>query len=355
MKKIIRKYKKYGSEVNIECSLTCSQIEYLENNIHKSSVENIIKYRNPNIDDLYHIVKTCLHLGSVVSLEKCILMYGEELGKQKYDKLNSLKAITLENLVSKYGEDEGTRRFDEYCKKQAYTNSFEYKNKKHGWTKTKFDEFNKSRAVTLENLVSKYGEDEGTRRFDEYCKKQAYTNTEEYLGKSKYLEINSKKALTLENFIRKYGDDGKIKYEEYVRKSKSPYSKASQRLFSKLIRSEPFTHKKCYYAENGGEYGILDNNTYKKYDFVCPELNFAIEYHGDHYHGNPKLYHPNECLRGRGQTKVKAKERWEEDDYKLKLILEKRNIECITIWEYDYTKDPNKTIERILKHVRTKI
>ena len=36
-------------------------------------------------------------------------------------------ALTLENMIKKYGEMEGKIRWDSYCKKQSISNTFEYK------------------------------------------------------------------------------------------------------------------------------------------------------------------------------------------------------------------------------------
>lgn len=61
-------------------------------------------------------------------------------------------AVSLKTLTGKYGKEEGTKRFNDYCEKQRYTNSFEYKQQKQGWTKRQYDEYNKSRAVTLKTF-----------------------------------------------------------------------------------------------------------------------------------------------------------------------------------------------------------
>jgi len=55
---------------------------------------------------------------------------------------------TLDNMIRKYGEVEGKVKWDNYRKKQAESNTFEYKQKKYGWTKEQFDEYNKSRGVS---------------------------------------------------------------------------------------------------------------------------------------------------------------------------------------------------------------
>ncbi len=64
---------------------------------------------------------------------------------------NKKSASTLKNMVIKYGEIEGIKRWNIYREKQAISNSFEYKRDKYGWTREQFDEFNKSRGSIGEN------------------------------------------------------------------------------------------------------------------------------------------------------------------------------------------------------------
>ena len=218
------------------------------------------------------------------------------------------RAVTEKNLIDKYGEKEGKKRFEEYKVKQSISNTFEYKNKKYGMTEEEFKEFNKSRATTEDNMILRYGEEEGKKRFKKYRNRQSYAGCkEEYFiekygekeGKKKYIELNKKKKHSLETFILKYDErEGKKRFEEYMQNANSFYSKSSQALFWKIYEFLPEDVKeKTYFAENNNEFGIYDklNKTYRKYDFVISNLNFCIEYNGDHYHANPKMYSIDEC------------------------------------------------------------
>ena len=112
-------------------------------------------------------------------------------------------AITRDNLIKKYGVLDGAARWEQYKKKQAASNSFEYKKEKYGWTREKFDEYNSSRAQTLEKMIQRHGEFAGATKWEEYCIRQAYTNTKDYFiekygveqGTRKFLEINHKKSI----------------------------------------------------------------------------------------------------------------------------------------------------------------
>ncbi|NBP03586.1 MAG: hypothetical protein EBU90_26525, partial [Proteobacteria bacterium] len=258
-----------------------------------------------------------------------------------------------------YGEEEGKRRWKEYCNKQAYTNSYEYKNKKYGISYSEFVDYNKSRACTLQNSIKRYGEEEGKRRWKEYCDKQAYTNSAEYLGKEEYLRVNKLKSHCYESYLIRYGNEeiAKQKLEEYWKSKKVFYSKDSQKLFNELLLHECFKNKKCYYAELNNEYGLLDNLTkkYMFFDFVCPELKLVIEYNGDHFHGNPTIYLPSDYLKGKGCSNILAKEKWKQDEEKNLVIKTQRGFNVITVWESDYRENKLKVIERIIHYANNTI
>ena len=325
---------------------TEADLELLWNRRNTKRFKLLLRYNCPNkISILIRDTRRLKEIGARRHKDAFLICYGEKKGTERWESIP--KGVTLYNLQQKYGDEEGERRFNEYRNRQAYTNSKEYKN----MSQTEFDEFNKSRAVTLYNLQQKYGDEEGERRFNEYRNRQAYTNSKEYLG-DRYEDVNKRKALTLDNFISKYGDElGTIKYSEYMNKASSGYSKISQVLFHQLTKKTPFIDKKCYFAECNNEYGILYKNTYKKYDFTCPDLNIIIEFHGDHYHGNPKIYKPEDFLRGKGCTKTKAKDVWEMDKVKADLAMKERGFMVIVVWESEYKEDPNGVIDRIIKYV----
>ena len=104
-------------------------------------------------------------------------------------------------------------------------------------------QYNKSRAVTLKNQQIKYGEKLGKEKFESYCKKQSYVGCKleyfiekygEFEGTKKYNELNRKKALTLDNFIRIYGKQmGEEKFFEYKSKEHNFYSKISKTMHTR--------------------------------------------------------------------------------------------------------------------------
>lgn len=83
----------------------------------------------------------------------------------------------------------------------------------------------------------------------------------------------------------------------------------------------------------------------KIFDIYIPELNLLIEYNGDYWHSNPKIYDENYFNKKKNKT---AKEIWLYDKNKLDLS-KKYGYNCEVIWESDYKKNKN-----IIKKIITK-
>ena len=260
----------------------------------------------------------------------------------------SLNAMTLKNCIKRHGKEKGTKIFNDYCDKQAYSNSFEYKQEKHGWTKEEYDRYNSSRSVTLENCIKRHGKEQGTKIFKDYCDKQSYIGCkEEYFiekfgeeqGKLKYEEVNKQKVLSLPNFIRKYGKDvGNIKYKEYYNKRSNIHSIISLELFDSLDIDESW-----YGSKNDGEYFvIMENDRMYLLDYYVPSKNKAIEFHGDYWHGNPKTYKETDVI---ALGSITAGDKWKQDAERISMI-ESTGIEVLVIWESDYLKDKEGTLEK---------
>lgn len=268
------------------------------------------------------------------------------------------RGVTKAALEYCYGAEDGLSRWNSYRETQAITNTFEYKSKKYGMSEQEFEAFNKSRAITEENLINRHGRERGLEIWNDYRERQAYTNTKEHL-KDRYESINMKKAHTFDAYLLRYGDaeTAKQKLHEYHSKRNDFYSKLSQSLFFELLKSPIFSNRKVYFAEYDGVYGVYSHsqNRYYKYDFVCPDLKLCIEFNGDHYHGNPKMYMPNDFLKGRGQSTKTAAEAWKSDELKQLAIFEERGYSTIIIWESDYITNNLETLNRVLEYAKNRI
>lgn len=310
-----------------------AEIDYRElfNRMKKKSkvvIQNIFKSNSPSTySESFHLLDQLDEIGRGVSEKKMVLVYGEKGGKKRYE---------------------------DYCSKQAKTNTLEYKRQKYGWDENDFEEYNKSRAVTLENLVSRHGEETGKKKYEEYRERQAYTNTKEYLG-DRYEEVCKKKAHTFENYLSRYGDEETAirELEKSRTRTTKFFSKKSQDFCRKLVVALPHLDK-YYYGESFGEYAVYSPSCKQcfMYDFVgiIGDKIFAVEFHGDHYHGNPKIYKPDEILRGRGLSKTTAKDKWAADEVKRRVFLTERSGDVIVVWEGDYDLDPEGCVERVCRY-----
>jgi hypothetical protein len=271
-----------------------------------------------------------------------ITQFAFDVPDSEVKKFTQKTSMTLDNLIKKYGEEEGRQRWAKYCDLQALTNKFEYKKEKYGWNESEFREFNKSRSVTLKNMIKRYGEEEGKKAFDEYVKKQ---------------RVNGK---TLEWFVEKLGEDeGKIKFKEIsLGKAKggpaagSSYSKVSQEFLIKLDSYLGGIYK-TYFATKNEEKIFYIDPIQKCYilDYFIEDLNVSVEFHGDYFHANPKKYGPDHEFPKlvKENRPIKAKELWEKDQKKYDLLKEHKGIKTIVVWEDDYYR--NKTNEDFYKNI----
>lgn len=260
------------------------------------------------------------------------------------DELVKNRAITLENMIKKYGLEKGQQKFDEYRNKQSLSNKFEYKQKKHGWTKEKFDEYNSSRAVTIENLIMKHGEKEGVIKWQNYCERQAYTNGLEYFkekygeeeGLEKWLDLNKEKG---KSFDPKWISESlNISFDDALIVLSNRYTKSgmfisnTEKCFVDDLLSRYTNQIKYTYKTR--QYCIWNNITWSPnfYDVCCTKQMKIIEYCGDYWHTNPKKYSPDFFVKQRNMT---AKEVWESDYSKI-LMATQRGFKVKIIWESDY-------------------
>lgn len=86
----------------------------------------------------------------------------------------------------------------------------------------------------------------------------------------------------------------------------------------------------CYFAELNHEYKIGRYNV----DFCIPSQNLVIEFYGDYWHMNPKLYEANNI----GHNNMMAQEIWNRDKRRIQ-FLRNRGYKVIIIWQDDYRRN----------------
>jgi len=193
---------------------------------------------------------------------------------------------------------------------------------------------------------------------------------EYYLNKG-FSEDDSKEMLgqrqttfSKEICIKKYGEDEGLKIfnlrqEKWAKtlvengNLKGGYSLISQELFEKISNYYE-NQEDLYFAKSklNNEYYISTKEYgYKLYDFVDLNSRKIIEFNGDLYHANPKIYQENDITNPFKGRKKTAKEIWEDDKIKIK-IANDRKFEVLVIWESEYRKNPIETLNKCLDFLK---
>lgn len=231
-------------------------------------------------------------------------------------------AMTKEHMIEKYGEKAGLEKWNKYCARQAETNTYEYKHKVYGMSRSDFRKYNASRSSTLDNFIKRHGEELGQQKWKEYCKRQSYTKSKEYIiqthGEAEYKRIQKDrlrgaiKSINSQNF--------------------NDYSKISQDFFREL---DTLLEKRydTYYKTKNDEYCISAQYNFYFIDYYIKDLKIAIEFNGDYWHANPKSYDKNFIVK---QCNATAEEIWQRDEDRYKILKEEFGIKTYVIWESEY-------------------
>jgi len=170
---------------------------------------------------------------------------------------------------------------------------------------------------------------------------------------------NMQGVFSIDWFIKKYGEkEGRKKYKERSKKisktsyfkiynkiNKNNYSKISQEVFWELYKIIKHKFDKIYFAELNHEYSCVSK---KNYDFVIIDNKKVIEFNGDKFHANPKLYNENDIpLKFLDKS---AGNIWKEDNIKINKAI-KKGFNVKVIWEKDYLENKDKVILECLNFI----
>lgn len=79
------------------------------------------------------------------------------------------------------------------------------------------------------------------------------------------------------------------------------------------------------------------------YDLACTKRKKIVEYNGDYWHCNPKIYESDYKLK---QSNMRAEEIWDRDKDKIS-VAESRGFEVKVVWESDFLKDQTKILNEV--------
>jgi hypothetical protein len=266
------------------------------------------------------------------------------------DELAKRTAVTLVTLINKYGEKDGRIKWEAYRQKQAKSNTFEYKQEKYGWTADEFDQYNVSRAITVENMVKKHGVEDGLCKWEEYCDRQKFTKSKEYIvntyGLQYWNDLCQKKSAPhkAELVAIKYD----ITIDEAVAKIAARYrSSYSSTLELEFVKELEKTLGKLDNTNLTSPFGKWNHikNSYVVYDIKHNDC--IIEFNGDYWHANPKIYSATDQIRG-----TVASDIWEKDRIKLD-IAHAAGFRTFVVWESDYLTNKEMIIKEIVEWMQT--
>jgi len=207
---------------------------------------------------------------------------------------------------------------------------------------------NMQSTFSLEKCINKYGKELGLVKFKERQIKWQLT----LQNKENINEINKSKAFNEEKYILKYG---KEKLKELLKKRSNStfnkYSKISMELFD-AIQSN--IEEKCFYGKKEKCLKYIDTNLKTKYYYVDFLINnVIIEFYGNYWHANPKLYN-EDFLISNGVNNYLAKDKWENDNIRINNI-KQLGYYTIIIWENDYMLNKLETINYCLNEIKNNI
>lgn len=170
----------------VQCGI-CGKLLKENNNAH------IIKLHNYSIAeyDLNYPNHPRISIKGKISKNNFVGGVSEELSnKLKY-------SHTLDGYIEKYGEDIGAIRYNASKTNKSYVKTKQSYKERYGdnW-KDVYDNHNKSKGYNLEKYILKYGEIEGTLKYNKKCMTAGF-------------------RMTLDGYIERYGDiDGYLKWKD---------------------------------------------------------------------------------------------------------------------------------------------
>lgn len=256
------------------------------------------------------------------TIEKYIEKYGEEEGKILWEKYKDSLKFTKNKCIEKYGKEKGEEKWNEYinkmsesCKKSTTSSQMKYIN-------------------SIEYYINRYGKEEGEKKYLQWKKSQDHSSKE--------------------FMIKKYGiEEGIKKYKEVCFKrafhSDSYHSKISQELFEDIKKIIDDGKMEFKYSNNGGELRLYDEKENKPYYYDFSVGKKIIEYNGDFWHANPRIYNSDYYFK----DGVYASDVWEKDKKKTELA-KQLGYDVFVVWDNDYKKDKLGILGECLKFLKNK-
>lgn len=241
----------------------------------------------------------------IKSQRKLNIEYWLNKGFNKHDSIKKVSEYQKENSMKSIKNWQSKKGTIEYKNRQS-TNIEYYLNKGFSILDGERLLIERQRTFTLEKCIIKYGLEEGSKIYNkrqkDWIKKMFNENTCMSTGRSlisdKFIEnliISINNIDITDNFL--YGKNEKFIYDNLEKKA-------------------------------------------SRYD-LCYK-NKIIEFNGDFWHSNPKIFEANDIHKIK---KIKCSEIWAKDNRKIESAKE-HNYEVLIIWESEYINNKNEIIKK---------
>lgn len=173
--------------------------------------------------------------------------------------------------------------------------------------KKKIEERDLKPVNNLKGFIQRHGEEKGRKLYNENREKIS-------------------KGGTLEFYINKYGEEeGMERWTKKIgvfKKNLGPVVSKKSKLFGKKIEDHGIKFIPEYPLKIGKK-GII-------VDFYIPDSNTVVEFFGDYWHCNPRIYDSDYYHK---VMKMTASQKWDLDKKRIDSILESTGFSVLVVWE----------------------
>lgn len=201
-------------------------------------------------------------------------------------------------------------------------------------------------TFSLNKCIKLYGEKNGYIRW--HNRQVKWQNTLKNKTDNEKQIINSKKSISIKSYLLKGYTLEEAETKVYsIFKKRNNYSNSSQDLFKNLdiALNECQLHNTYYKTKNHEKMFFT-----KTVDFYDSISGVVIEFYGDFWHRNPKIYKKDFTCYNISSDIV-----WENDKKRLQIISNHTDVsDIIIIWESEFLKNKQETIEKLASYIKGK-
>lgn len=270
-------------------------------------------------------------------------------------------------LMCQSDSSKTTKNSGQHMKTEKYKKMFSEKIKgdKNPNHKSKTTENERKSRSPFSSSFIKYNNEEERKDFVKHALKDRVltTNINYYLKRGMSLEdakvklSERQRTFTIDKCVEKYGEvqgmdvfkNRQQKWQKSLLDNgnlKCGYSNISQDLFiniTKFYNKEDLNY--INYATKNKEYYICEGKgEFYQYDFTDIKRKKIIEYNGDQYHANPKMFEADETPHPFRKT-ITSEEIWEKDSKKHNTAKE-HGFGVLIVWDSEYKSNKELTIKK---------